>query len=107
VAVLLAREAKGLLIGEAADPVLIARMRAVLYEHPQIEAVNHVRTVHTGPESVFVAVSADFQDELSMGEAETLIELLEERMKALSPAISSIYIRPEKREKAIISQPDA
>jgi cation diffusion facilitator family transporter len=107
VAVLLAREAKGLLIGEAADPALIARMRAVLYEHPQIEAVNHVRTVHTGPESVFVAVSADFRDELTMGEAETLIELLEERMKALSPAISSIYIRPEKREEAIISRPDA
>ncbi|VWX51699.1 cation diffusion facilitator family transporter [Novosphingobium sp. 9U] len=102
VAVLLAREAKGLIIGEAADPVLIERLRAVLDGHPQIESVNHVRTVHTGPESVFVAVSADFQDSLSMGEAETLIELLEERMKALSPAISSIYIRPEKREEAFI-----
>jgi len=102
VAALLAREAKGLIIGEAADPILIERLRAVLDGHPQITAVNHVRTVHTGPENVFVAVSADFVDSLSMGEAETLIEHLEQRMKAVSPSISSIYIRPEKREHAFV-----
>jgi len=102
VAILLAREAKGLLIGEAADPALIAKLRAVIDGHPLITSVNHVRTVHTGPDSVFVAVSADFEDALTMGEAETLIELLEKRMKALSPKISSIYIRPEKREQAYI-----
>jgi len=102
VAILLAREAKGLLIGEAADPALIAKLRAVIDGHPQITSVNHVRTVHTGPDSVFVAVSADFEDALTIGEAETLIELLEERMKAISPKISSIYIRPEKREQAYI-----
>ena len=103
VAVLLARESKGLIIGEAADPALIERLRAVIDGHPQIDSVNHVRTVHTGPDSVFVAVSADFADTLSMGEAETLIELLEARMKAISPAISSIYIRPEKREQAFVA----
>ncbi len=102
VAVLLAREAKGLIIGEAADPNLIAQLRAVLEGHPQIEAVNHVRTVHTGPESVFVAVSADFVDTIPMGEAESLIEELEVAMKALSPTISSIYIRPEKKENAFV-----
>ncbi|MBB3940929.1 cation diffusion facilitator family transporter [Novosphingobium fluoreni] len=102
VAVLLAREAKGLIIGEAADPNLIAQLRAVLDGHPQIEAVNHLRTVHTGPESVFVAVSADFVDTIPMGEAESLIEELEVAMKALSPTISSIYIRPEKKENAFV-----
>lgn len=103
VAILLAREAKGLIIGEAADPVLIDGLRAILQDHPQVDAVNHVRTVHTGPESIFVAVSADFNDVLAMGEAETLIEALEEQMKALSPLISSIYIRPEKHEQAVVS----
>lgn len=102
VAVLLAREAKGLLIGEAADPALIQQLRDVLDGHPQITSVNHVRTVHTGPDAVFVAVSADFEDTLTMGEAETLVELLEERMKAVSTKISSIYIRPEKRESAVV-----
>lgn len=102
VALLLARESKGLLIGEAADPELIANLRRVLEGHDEIDHVNHVRTVHTGPQSVFVAVSADFRDDISMGVAETLIEQLEDRMRAVSPAIASIYIRPEKREDAFI-----
>jgi cation diffusion facilitator family transporter len=102
VAVLLARESKGLLIGEAADPKLIEQLRAVMDGNPHITSVNHVRTVHTGPDAVFVAISADFADELPMGEAETLIEELETRMKALSPKITSIYIRPEKRQQAFV-----
>lgn len=102
VAILLARESKGLLIGEAADPALIARLRDVMGASPAITSVNHVRTVHTGPDAVFVAISADFLDTLSMGEAETLIEELEIRMKAISPKITSIYIRPEKRQDAVI-----
>lgn len=102
VAVLLAREAKGLIIGEAADPDLIAQLRAVVDGYPDITSVNHLRTVHIGPESVFVAVSADFSDALTMGEAESLVEALETQMKAVSPKISSIYIRPEKREQAYI-----
>lgn len=102
VAVLLARESKGLLIGEAADADLIARLRKVMDGHPLIDSVNHVRTVHTGPESIFVAISADFADDLRMGEAESVIEDLEQKMKALSPLITSIYIRPEKREQAFI-----
>ncbi|MFT4055754.1 MAG: cation diffusion facilitator family transporter [Novosphingobium sp.] len=100
VAILLAREAKGLLIGEAADPELIAGLRAVMECDANITGVNHVRTVHTGPNSVFVAASVDFVDDLPMGQAESLIEELEIQMKALSPKITSIYIRPEKREQA-------
>ena len=37
-----------------------------------------------------------------MGEAETLIEAIEVQLKAASPMISSIYIRPEKREEALV-----
>lgn len=102
VAILLARESKGLLIGEAADPELIAGLRAVMERDANITGVNHVRTVHTGPNSVFVAASVDFADDLTMGRAETLIEELETQMKALSPKITSIYIRPEKREEAVL-----
>lgn len=102
VAVLLARESKELLIGEAADPVLIAQIREVLNGNPCIDAVNHIRTIHTSPQAIFVAISADFADDLSMGNAETLIEELEQRVKALSRWITSIYIRPEKRADAMV-----
>lgn len=101
VAMLLARESKGLIIGESADPALIRQLREVLERRPEITAVNHVRTVHTAPEIVFVAVSADFQDGISMGEGERLIEDMERELKALSSHIGSIYIRPERREDAL------
>ena len=61
-----------------------------------------MRTIHTAPEAVFVAISADFDDALSMGSAETLIEQIEAELRAAVPELSSIYIRPEKRENAVV-----
>lgn len=102
VAVLLAREAKGLLIGESADADLVGAIWDLLERRPQITAVNHVRTIHTAPEAVFVAVSADFDDDLLMGEAESLIEIMEAELKAADSRITSIYIRPEKQGDAVV-----
>ncbi|HEU4960549.1 MAG TPA: cation diffusion facilitator family transporter [Sphingomonas sp.] len=102
VAVLLAREAKGLLIGERADERVIARVHDLVAAHPAVSSVNHVRTIHIGPHDVFVAISADFRDELTMGDAESLIEDIEARLRAALPQLASIYIRPEKRENATV-----
>lgn len=102
VAILLAREAKELLIGEAADPELIAQIWTIVERRPEVTSVNHVRTIHTAPNSIFVAVSADFEDHLAMGDAETLIEAIEADLKAASSDFSSIYIRPEKRSDALV-----
>ena len=102
VAVLLAREAKGLLIGESADGELVETAWAILARRPEITHVNHIRTIHTAPDAIFVAISADFADGMNMGRAESLIEEIEAEMKAAIPQLSSIYIRPEKREDAVI-----
>jgi cation diffusion facilitator family transporter len=101
VATLLARESKGLLIGERANEGLIQEVRTMLEQEACITTVNHVRTIHTAPEKVFVAISADFSDTLAMGEAENLIERIEAKLKAALPQLTSIYIRPEKRENAV------
>lgn len=100
VAIFLAREAKGLLIGEGADPVMIDEIARIVAAHPAITAVNHVRTIHTAPRQVFAAISADFEDAITMGEAEQLIEEIEDKLRAGFGQLSSIYIRPEKREQA-------
>lgn len=102
VAVLLARESKGLLIGERADEEVIAKVHDVVDGHPAVSSVNHVRTIHTGPDEVFAAISVDFRDEVTMGDAETLIEEIEDRLREALPQLSSIYIRPEKRENAAV-----
>ena len=105
VAVLLAREAKGLLIGERADPAVVARVRSIVDSYPGITAVNHVRTIHTSPESVFVAISADFDDAMTMGDGERLIETIEAALKKAEPILASIYIRPERCEDAVATAP--
>ena len=102
VAALLAREAKGLLIGERADEEVIARVHDVVDDHPAVSSVNHVRTIHTGPREVFAAISVDFRDEVTMGQAETLIEEIEDRLREALPQLGSIYIRPEKKENAAV-----
>ena len=107
VAILLAREAKGLLIGESARADLVERIHRTLAAHPQISSVNHVRTIHSAPDSVFVAVSADFHDALTMAEGEQVIEEMEHALKAADPELSSIYIRPEKRSDAVVVNPPA
>ena len=102
VAVLLAREAKGLLIGERADPEMIENIRAIVGRQDWVSEVNHVRTIHTAPKQVFVAISADFDDEVTMGDGEQLIEELEDALREEMPELTSIYIRPEKAENAAI-----
>ena len=105
VASLLAREAKGLLIGERADPLVVERVRRIVAAHPAITAVNHVRTIHTAPDSIFVAISADFVDTVTMGEGEALIEEMEDQLRDAVPELASIYIRPEKVENAAVLAP--
>jgi cation diffusion facilitator family transporter len=100
VAVLLARESKGLLIGERADPSVVATVRALVERQRGVTAVNHVRTIHTAPDSIFVAISADFDDSLTMGEGERMIEVIEDQLRLAEPRLSSIYIRPERHEDA-------
>ena len=46
------------------------------------------------------AISADFDDSLTMGEGERMIEAIEDQLRAAEPRLSSIYIRPERREDA-------
>ncbi|MGN6619500.1 MAG: cation diffusion facilitator family transporter [Sphingomonas sp.] len=102
VAALLARESKGLLIGERADEEVIAKVHDLVDGHPAVSSVNHVRTIHTGPAEVFAAISVDFKDDVTMGDAETLIEEIEDELRGALPSLSSIYIRPEKAENAAV-----
>jgi divalent metal cation (Fe/Co/Zn/Cd) transporter len=102
VAVFLSREAKGLLIGESADDEHVRHIWRLLDQRPEITHVNHVRTIHSAPESVFVAVSADFEDSLTLGEGERIIEDIEAQLKSVLPQLSSIYIRPEKKAEAVV-----
>ena len=49
---------------------------------------------------MFVAISADFRDDVTMGDGEAIVEAIEDELKAREPRLASIYMRPEKAEHA-------
>lgn len=93
VALFLAREAKGLLIGEAADPALIADIRTAV-SREGIMGVGEIITIHNAPDQIVVAVNADFDDRLSAADVERIVEAIERDLRAAHPQIYRVYVRP-------------
>jgi cation diffusion facilitator family transporter len=93
-AVLLLIEAKGLLIGEAADPALVAELRSVTEGHSGVVAVREVLTVHQAPDMVVAVISADFEDTISARDVEQTVADIERKIAMQFPVVTRIYIRP-------------
>jgi cation diffusion facilitator family transporter len=93
-AVLLLIEAKGLLIGESADPALVAELRSVTEGHAGVVAVREVLTVHQAPDMVLAVISADFEDTISAREVEQTVADIERKIAMQFPLVTRIYVRP-------------
>ena len=95
VALALARESKGLLIGEPADPALEAAVRAAVDRRPEVTGVNEIVTIHLGPRNIFVGLSVDFEDRVPAGRIEAMVAEVETELRARWPSIRAIYIKPQ------------
>jgi cation diffusion facilitator family transporter len=92
VAVLLLIETHGLLIGEAADPALVAAVRATVAENTGVQTVHEVLTQHMGPRDVLLAVSAGMDDEMTAGQIEAWVSVMEHRIRADFPHVTRVFI---------------
>ncbi|WP_264047594.1 cation diffusion facilitator family transporter [Methylobacterium flocculans] len=99
-AIFLMVETHGLLIGEAADPELVAAIRAVVREEQGVHHVNAVLTQHLGPSDVLVNVSLDMDDTLSAGEIEAMVASIEAKLRARSPDVTRVFIEVQARTSA-------
>jgi cation diffusion facilitator family transporter len=95
---LLARESKKLLIGEPAQPRLLAEVCNIAGEVPGVEAVNGVLTVQVGPDHVLVALSAAFDDALTTVQIEECVRQIELRTKEAKLPIVALFIKPQTPE---------
>jgi len=95
IAVFLAIEMKGLLIGEAATPEDRADLIAAVESHPDVERIIHLRTEHIGPESILVASKVAFRPGLTVAELAQAIDSAEAAMRNVVPEASLIYIEPD------------
>jgi len=99
-AVMLIVEAKGLLIGEAADPALVKELRRCIESRPQIVAVRELLTVHQAPEMVVAIIGVDFEDSISARAVEETVASIEREIAAAFPVVTRVYIRPMGEESA-------
>jgi cation diffusion facilitator family transporter len=95
VAFMLARESKGLLLGERADPELVDAIRTAFATRPEVTGVQEIVTIHIAPRKVFVSASVDFVDSVLVGHIERLIADTEASLRAAYPQITSVYIKPK------------
>jgi cation diffusion facilitator family transporter len=94
IAVILIFEAKGLLIGESADPELVEAIRACAESHAGVEKVHEVLTVHQAPDMVVTVIAADFDDAISAADVEQTVRDIEAAVAGRFPVVTRVYVRP-------------
>ncbi|MEI7038336.1 cation diffusion facilitator family transporter [Fulvimonas yonginensis] len=97
-AALLARESKGLLIGEPAHPRLRESLLEIAANDPGVGHVNGALTVQMGPHQVVAALSAEFEDHLTTPQIEECIGRIEKAIKTRHAEITSLFIKPQTSE---------
>jgi cation diffusion facilitator family transporter len=93
-ALLLARESKGLLIGEAADPAVVEGLRALAGGKRGVMGVGHVLTVHSSPDQVTAMINVDFDDSIRAGQVEAIVCEIEKEARERWPQVRRLFIRP-------------
>lgn len=97
-ALLLARETKGLLIGEPARPGVSQSLMRIAAADPGVRSANGVMTVQMGPDRVVAALSAEFEDALATPQIEACIGRIESRAKAEHPELAALFVKPQTPE---------
>lgn len=96
-AFILALESKSLLIGESADPQVVAGIRDVLRSDEWILSINEVATLHMGPDFIVATLSVDFIDGLAAEQVEAAVTKLTKRIKSVDPRVQRVFIEAERR----------
>jgi len=95
IAVTLVVEMKSLLIGEAASPATVARIRQAMEAAEHVERIIHLRTEHLGPEELLVGAKLVFDTGLDVPALADAIDAVEVLVRAAVPEARVIYIEPD------------
>ncbi|MGC2573330.1 MAG: cation diffusion facilitator family transporter [Candidatus Nitrosopolaris sp.] len=84
----LARENKGLLIGEAISRQEYKRIVRLIKEIPEVNKIITIRTMHLAPKDVLVAIEVNLIDGLDTDKIETVIDNIERKVKQAIPYVN-------------------
>jgi len=95
IAIVLAVETKSLLLGEAAEPDALVRIREALVDGERVTRIIHMRTLHLGPEELLVAAKIAVESHESAAEVARAIDEAEKRVREAVPIARVIYLEPD------------
>ena len=95
IALVLAVEMKGLLIGESASAEAEQAIVAAMTGSASVSRIIHLRTQHLGPDEILVGAKLEFSKDLTLPELATAINEVEAATRAAVPSARTIYIEPD------------
>jgi cation diffusion facilitator family transporter len=101
----LAYESRSLLVGEAADPELVAAIREIALADPSVIGLGVVLTMHLGPDEVLLNIEVQFTPRLPAEEIHAAVHRIEERISGPYPEVSRIFIEVEVPRRAVAEVP--
>ena len=108
VAIVLAYESKGLLIGESADIETVNNIRRLAADEPAVERVMRTLTMHLGPDEVLLNLEIHFYIQLSSEEVALAVSRLEETIRTYHPEVKHIFIEAKSlaASRRTVKRPD-
>jgi cation diffusion facilitator family transporter len=94
-AVFLARESKGLLIGEPARASTRSSLLQIAGDQSGVDRAFNVITVHLAPNQIVAGLDLDFADDLSAADVERIVSALEVRIKERHPEVTRLFVKPK------------
>jgi cation diffusion facilitator family transporter len=95
IALVLAVEMKGLLIGESATEDAEASIAAAIRNHARVNRLIHLRTQHLGPDELLVGAKVEFDRTLTIDRLADAIDSVELDVRAAVPSARVVYIEPD------------
>ena len=92
VAVWMARDVGGLLVGSAAHPEERAAIERVLEAHPDIVEVRELLTMALGPNALLVAARVDLNDAASAADIERTATVLDSALRDEIPDVTEVFL---------------
>ena len=92
VAIVLMRQTKALLLGESANPDVLARIHGIIDADRRVVAADRLLTMHLGPHDILLTTSVQLSDSLSEPEVARTITELENRIREQVPDVKHVCI---------------
>jgi divalent metal cation (Fe/Co/Zn/Cd) transporter len=104
ISMLLARESKGLLIGERADTKLQEVAFEIARTTDGVVRANGLASAQLAPNQVVVALSVQFEPHLTTREIEQIVVDMEEKIRLAQPPVFVLYVKPQSPEAFAATQ---